>query len=335
MTENTPIKGLKASRLVAVALLALLGELAPDPAAAQTKLVVAVPHAVLFDTAVPIYIAQEKGFFRDAGLTVETVVVRGGGENVQAAVSGSVQIVIGTGFFAVLSAFQKGAPVKVLASEMTGLPDLFWYTTGNAPHRKLEDLAGKRIAYSTAGASSHMAVLAVADQLKAKGLPAPQGVSLGGFPDALTALKTGQTDAAFGVPPLFFDQIEKGELRIVFRGDEIQKFNDVTIRVTFANADYLQKNPETVRAFFKAYQKALDFIFDNRQETVKIWLKRGLKSTEALAAKSYDFYTKTSMAMKPVKGVQTTMEDAVKFNFLKQPLSQAELDRLIDLKYLP
>ena len=321
-------------RLTLALVVALLAG-APGPATGQTKLVVAVPHAVLFDTAVPLYVAQEKGFFKDAGLAVEHVVVRGGGENVQAAVSGSVQIVIGTGFFAVLSAFQKGAPIKVLAAEMTGLPDLYWYTTGTAPYRKLEDLAGKRIAFSAPGSSSHMAVLAVADQLKAKGLQAPQAVSFGGMPDALTGLKTGQTDAAFAVPPLFFDQVEKGDLRIVFRGDEIQKFNDVTIRVTFANSDFLQKNPETVRAFFRAYQKALDFMFEIRQETVKIWLKHGLKSTEALALKSYDFYTKASIPFKPIKGIQLTMEDAVKFNFLKQPLTQAELDRLIDLRYVP
>ena len=91
-------------------------------------------------------------------------------------------------------------------------------------------------------------MLAVIDQLKARGLPAPQAVSLGGMPDALTGLKTGQTDAAFAVPPLFFDQIEKGDLRIVIRGNEIQKFNDVTIRVTFANASFAEKNPTSVEA---------------------------------------------------------------------------------------
>jgi NitT/TauT family transport system substrate-binding protein len=305
------------------------------PATAQTKLTVAVPHRVLFDVAVPIYIAEEKGFFRTEGLTIDPVFTKGGGETVQSVISGDVNIGLATGFFSVLTAFQKGAPIKLIAAEMTGLPDLYWYTLGTSPYRKLEDLAGKRIAYSTAGSSSHMAVLAVADQLKAKGLPAPQAVALGGMPDALTGLKTGHTDAAFAVPPLFFDQVEKGDLRIVFRGDEIQKFHEVTVRVTFTNTDFLQKHPDAVRAYFRAYQKALDFMFENRQETVRIWLKRGLKSTEALALRSYDFYTKASMALKPIKGIQTTMEDAVKFNFLKQPLTQAELDRLIDLRYLP
>lgn len=325
----------RARWLWAVVLLALLSGVPCRPASAQTKLTVAVPHRVLFDIAVPIYIAEEKGFYKEERLIVDPVFTKGGGETVQAVISGDINIGIGTGFFSVLTAFQKGAPVRVVSAEITGLPDLFWYTLGTSPYRKLEDLAGKRIAYSTAGSSSHMAVLAVADQLKAKGLPAPQPVALGGMPDALTGLKTGQTDAAFAVPPLFFDQIDKGDLRIVFRGDEIQKFADVTIRVNFVTADFLQKNPEAVRGYFRAYQKALDFMFANRQETVKIWLKRGLKSTEPLALKTYDFFTKPALVLKPVKGVQPTIEDAVRFNFLKQPLSQAEVDRLIDLKYLP
>ena len=251
-------------------------------------------------------------------------------------VSGSVHIALATGTFSVLSAFQKGAPVKILAAEMTGIPDIFWYAMANTPYRKLEDLAGKRIAFSNPGSSSHMAVLAVIDQLKARGLPASQAISLGGLPDTLTGVKTGQADAGWAVPPTFFDQIEKGDLRIVFRGSEIQKLGDVTMRVTFANADWVQKNPETVRAFFRAYQKALDFMFDNRQETARIWISHGkLKLSEATVLKALDFYTRPSVAFKPVKGIQLTMEDAIKFNFLKQPLSQAELDRLIDLRYVP
>jgi hypothetical protein len=41
------------------------------------------------------------------------------------------------------------------------------------------------------------------------------------------------------------------------------------------------------------------------------------------------------MTMKPIRGVQTTMEDAVRLKFLQQPLTKPELDRLIDLSYLP
>jgi len=330
------MKGTRTRWLAGAMLVALLAGVPPAPALAQTKLVVATPHALLFDTGLPFAVAKEKGFFKEAGLDVETVVVRGGGENVQAVVSGSVHIALATGIFSVLSAFQKGAPVKILAAEMTGTHDLFWYSMGTSPYRKMEDLAGKRIAFSNPGSSTHQAVLAVSDILKAKGLPPPQAVALGGMPDTFTGVKTGQADAGWGVPPLFLDRIEKGEVRIVFRGSEIEQLKDMTIRVTFGNAAFIEKNPETVRAFFRAFQKTLDFMFENRQETAKIWIKyQNLLLPEATVLKVYDFVPRSALAFKPIKGIPATMEDAIKFNFLKQPLTQAELEKLIDLRYVP
>ena len=322
--------------LVKAVLLALLAGGSPVPALAQTKLIVASPHALLLDTGLIFAVAKEKGFFKEAGLDVETVIVAGGGENVQAVVSGSVQIALATGPFSVMSAFQKGAPVKILSAEITGSPDLYWYALANTPYRKMEDLAGKRIAFSNPGSSSHQAVLAVVEQLKAKGLPAPQPVALGRMPDVFTAIKTGQAEAGYAAPPLFMDRLEKGEIQIVFKGEEIEKLKDVTLRVNFARADWVEKNPETARAFFRAYQKTLDFMFENRQETARIWIRHGkLDLSEATVLKAIDFYTRSSVAFKPVKGIPATMEDAIKFNFLKQPLTQAELDKLIDLRYVP
>jgi NitT/TauT family transport system substrate-binding protein len=321
--------------LVAIVLAFLAGALS-EPATAQTKLVVATPHQVFLDTGLVIEVGKQKGFFKEVGLEVEPIVVRGGGENVQAVVSGSVHVSLATGTFSVLSAFQKGAPVKILAAEMTGTPDLFWYSMATSPYRKLEDLAGKRIGFSQPGSSTHMGVLAAVDLLKAKGLPAPQPISLGGPSDSFTAVKTGQADAGWSATPLLLDLIEKGEVRIVFRGTELERLRDVTMRVTFANANFVEKNPETVRAFFKAYQKAMDFILEHRQEAARIWIPFAkLKASEATLVRAMESYERANVAFKPVKGIPTLMEDAVKFKFLKQPMTQAELDRLIDLRYLP
>ena len=308
----------------------------PNQAAAQTKLVVATPHQIFLDTGLVIEVGKQKGFFKEVGLEIEPIVVRGGGENVQAVVSGSVHISLATGTFSVLSAFQKGAPVKILAAEMTGTPDLFWYSMANTPYRKLEDLAGKRIAFSNPGSSTHIGVLAAVDYLTAKKLPAPQPISLGGPSDSFTAVKTGQADAGWSAIPLFMDLVEKGEIRIVFKGADLERLRDVTMRVTFANTSFVEKNPETVRAFFKAYQKAMDFIFENRQEAARIWIPFAkLKLSEAALVNIIGFYDRANVAFKPVKGLPVLMEDAVKFNFLKQPLSQADLDRLIDLRFVP
>ena len=198
----------------------LFGASSAWAAAARTKIIVVVPHRILFTVALPVYIAQEKGFYKENNIDVDAVFTRGGGENVQAVVSGDAQIGLGTGTLAVITAFVKKAPIKIAAAEITGM-DAFWYVQSNTSMRKLEDLSGKKVAYSRPGASSHMAVLAIADQVKAKGLKPAEPVSLGGIPEVYTAVRTGQADAGWSVAPFQLDRVEKGELRVVVKGEEI------------------------------------------------------------------------------------------------------------------
>lgn len=330
---------MKTRRIVlAAGVWGLLGAVLPLQlwaAAARTKIIVVVPHRVLFTVALPVYIAQEKGFYRESNLDVDAVFTRGGGENVQAVVSGDAQIGLGTGTLAVMSAFVKKAPIKIAGAEITGM-DAFWYVNANTNIRKLEDLAGKKVAYSRPGASSHMAALAIGDMVKAKGVKSSEAVSIGGIPESYTAVRTAQTDAGWSVAPFQLDRVEKGELRVVVKGDEIASMRELTARVHFVNSEYAAKNPDAMRGFFRAHQRALDYMFDQREDTAKIWIRRAeMKYPESAILKTWDYYNKTAMTLKPIRGIPAIMEDGVRNKFLTQPLTQAEINQLIDLSYLP
>jgi NitT/TauT family transport system substrate-binding protein len=250
-------------------------------------------------------------------------------------VSGDAQIGLGTGTLAVISAFVKKAPIKIAAAEITGM-DAFWYVQANTAMRKLEDLSGKKVAYSRPGASSHMAVLAIADQIKAKGLKPAEPVSLGGIPEVYTGVRTGQADAGWSVAPFQLDRVEKGELRVVVKGEEIAAMKDITPRVHFLNNEFAAKSPDVVRGFFRAQQKALDYMFENKADAAKIWIKRAeLKFPESAVLKTWDYYSRAAMALKPIRGLQATIEDGIRNKFLTQPLSKEEINALIDLSFLP
>jgi NitT/TauT family transport system substrate-binding protein len=324
-----------AVHLAVVSLVLVLTTAAAWSAAARTKIVVVVPHRILFTVALPVYVAQEKGFYRENNIDVDAVFTRGGGENVQAVVSGDAQIGLGTGTLAVISAFVKKAPIKIAAAEITGL-DAFWYAPGNTPIRKIEDLAAKKIAYSRPGSSTHMGALAIADQVKAKGLKAPEPVSLGGIPEVYTAVRTGQADSGWSVPPFQLDRVDKGELRVIVKGDDLTSLRDITPRVHFLNNEFAAKNPEVVRGFFRAHQKALDYMFENKADSAKIWIRRAeLKFPESAILKTWDYYSRAAMALKPIRGLQATIEDGIRNKFLTQPLKEAEIKALIDLSFLP
>jgi NitT/TauT family transport system substrate-binding protein len=304
-------------------------------AAARTKIVIVVPHRILFTVALPVYVAQEKGFYRENNIEIDAVFTRGGGENVQAVASGDAQIGLGTGTLAVITAFVKKAPVKIGGAEITGL-DSFWYAQSNTPIRRLEDLAGKKIAYSRPGSSTHMGTLAIADQIRAKGLKPPELLSLGGIPEVYTAVRTGQADSGWSVPPYELDRVEKGELRVVVKGDELTSLKEITSRVHFLNTAFAAKNPEAVRGFFRAQQKALDYMFEHKADTAKIWIRRAeLKFPESAVLKTWDYYSRAAMALKPIRGVQATIEEGIRNKFLTQPLTQAEINALVDVSFLP
>ena len=96
-------------------------------------------------------LGQRAGIFKRHGLVLDIFGTAGGGETLQAVISGSADLTVGIGTAAVLRAFSKGAPVRVIAAETTGAGDLYWYVKADSPIKTLKDADGKTLAYSTNG----------------------------------------------------------------------------------------------------------------------------------------------------------------------------------------
>jgi hypothetical protein len=67
----------------------------------------------------------------------------------------------GGGIEGAIGAFAKGAPLRIIGSEMIGSPDTYWYVVANSPIHSLKDASGKTISYSQNGSSSHAALLSL------------------------------------------------------------------------------------------------------------------------------------------------------------------------------
>src|SRR5262249_14652265 len=76
----------------------------------QLKLAVGAPNN--WDSGVPD-IGKRAGIFKKHGLDLDILYTNGGGETLQAVISGSVDLGIGAGTSSVLGAFAKGAPVRI------------------------------------------------------------------------------------------------------------------------------------------------------------------------------------------------------------------------------
>src|SRR6266545_7002066 len=197
--------------LAAVFAFALFG----GSASAEDTLKLAVGQRGNWDTSVS-EIGQRAGIFKKHGLTLDIVYTQGAGETQQAVISGSVELGIAAGVMGVLSAYSKGAPVRVIGAETTGANDLFWYVRADSPIKTLKDTDGKTIAYSTNGSSTHGIVTAFIKQYNLKATP----IATGGPPGTLTQVMSGQVDVGWAAPPFALDQIDKGEVRIIATGND-------------------------------------------------------------------------------------------------------------------
>ncbi|TMH01382.1 MAG: ABC transporter substrate-binding protein, partial [Betaproteobacteria bacterium] len=123
---------------VHAALAALALGFALQSAHAQDTLKIAAGQRGNWDTSIS-EVGQRAGIFRKHGLVLEILWTQGAGETQQAVISGSVDIGVGVGIMGVLSAYSKGAPVRVIGAETTGATDLFWYVPASSPIKSLKD----------------------------------------------------------------------------------------------------------------------------------------------------------------------------------------------------
>jgi ABC-type taurine transport system substrate-binding protein len=108
--------------------------------------------------------ATRQGFFKDEGIEVEPFYTEGGAGTLDAVMSGSVDIAMSNGLLGTLGRFAKGAPIRVVAAEMTGASDAFWYARADSGIKTLKDAAGKSVAFSSPGSSTNLVVLALVKQ---------------------------------------------------------------------------------------------------------------------------------------------------------------------------
>src|SRR5207342_3689824 len=226
------------STALALAAVMLLG--ATAGASADDKIKLAIGQRGNWDTSVS-EVGQRAGIFKKHGLALDIVYTQGAGETQQAVISGSVDIGVAAGVMGVLSAYSKGAPVRVIGAETTGANDLYWYVKADSPIKTLKDTDGKTLAYSTNGSSTHGVVTAFIRQYDLKAKP----TAMGGPAANLTAVMSGQVDVGWAAPPFGLDQLDKGDIRRIATGNDAAVFKGQTVRTLTTNVKTLTTRKAT------------------------------------------------------------------------------------------
>jgi NitT/TauT family transport system substrate-binding protein len=272
-------------------------------------------------------LGQRAGIFKKHGIALDIFGTSGGGETLQAVISGSADLTIGIGTAAVLRAYAKGAPIRVIGANFTGAGDLYWYVRADSPIKRLEDASDTTtMAYSASGSSSHNVVLAFLQELGIKAMPAATGTQ----PATLTQVMSGQIDIGWGAPPFGLRELADGKIRIIANGNDVPSLRSQTVRVDMVNANVLKERKDALLRFVRAYRETLDWMFSS-PEAVKIYAEQ-MKVPVELAAMTRDkFQTKEAMRNDRLSDLDTVMADAVTLKFLDKPLSKEQLDELIQI----
>jgi NitT/TauT family transport system substrate-binding protein len=295
-------------------------------AQAEDTLRVAAGQRGNWDTTIA-EIGQRGGVFKKNGLSLEILYTQGAGETQQAVISGSVEIGVAPGIMGVLSAFSKGAPVRVIGAETTGASDLFWYVPSNSPIKSLKDTDGKTIAYSTNGSSTHGIVTAFMKQYDLKARP----TATGGPAPTLTQVMSNQIDVGWSAPPFGLQQLDEGKIRIVASGNDAAIFKGQTVRLLITNVQTLQERKPVIERFMKAYRETIDWLYSDDPAALKTYADF-VGISVATARRTRDgFFPKAAVDPDKIIGLDQIVQDAVTLKFTAAPLTKEQLAELIQI----
>lgn len=305
---------------------AALATLIAAPAVAQDTVKLAIGQRGNWDTAVP-HLGVKAGIFKKHGLDLELTYTSGSGETLQPVISNSVDVGLAVGTMGAISAYAKGAPVRIIGAEATGAAD-YWYAKADSGIKTLKDVNNKTIAFSTKGSSTNSVVLAF---IKEFGLTSATPQATGNPPSTLTAVMTGQVDVGWAAPPFGLKEMDEGKIVLIARATDASIVKGQTIRTIVTNAETLAKRKDVLLRFMQAYRETIDYMYSNNPQVLKYYAEFN-NMPEAMAKRVRDdFFPRAIIEPDAIKGLDTLLPEAVSLKFINEPLTEKQLAELIQV----
>ncbi len=266
-------------------------------------------------------VAQEMGFFKEAGLDVKTKrlfstgVIRGGME--------SGEIAVGTqSVDHLIRAHIAGFDFKLVYPAVfydPKEPDVYIVVRSDLPIKSPRDLEGKKIGISFGG----IAEAGTKAWLRAAGadIRKVKFVALR-FPDMVGAIATKQVDAVHVVEPFLTTLVESGAGRILGANLDVLGGRFLVAGYT-AKESWLRKNPEKARRFVQALERATKFIIENPKKALPI-LTKVTRIKPELAAKFFPKRFIAATVVKPVE-LQLAIDFTAKEGFIKKSFNYKKI----------
>lgn len=224
--------------------------------------------------SLPLFVAEEKGFFKDTGIQYEATVIATSNQLVDAIVAGNLDFYIESSAVPVLAVeLQSPGKLKVFSvSEITSqAPFDALLVKEDSPIKTLSDLSGKRIGVFPGSTATNL----LKKYLKDKGVDV-SSITFVPLPPAnqLTALIKGSIDALHAYEPTTSIAMAKGGVRQLFGSVYAAMLSPNPQGVAAISAAFVKKNPDTTAKVVSAFERAMVFMKEHDAETRQILAKK-------------------------------------------------------------
>ncbi len=259
---------------------ALLSAMAPLARGAETPPKVRIAYASRSSSAMPQYMAVQKGFFKAEGLDVE-IIQMNPRLGATAVVNGDVAFA--TPFTSTFRGVLLGFPMKLVFIHLKKGP---YYVMVRPEIKDVQQLKGKRIGVATIKGTDQ---LVAEEMLQAKGFNPTQiqAVAIGDGPVRMQALISGVVEAICVAPPHDL-MLKKLGYNALVGPPEI----GLPSAGMLTSDRLIKENPQVVKRTLKALLRAHHYVLENRQETIQTLIK-WLPQPLDIAEHSYDSELKT------------------------------------------
>ena len=282
-----------------------------------------------------VFVAMEKGYFRDANITTELVGVAGMGELIPPLATGELDLGTNGPSVALFNAIGRGVKLRIVADQNTALPGRSFfalmirkdlYDSGQV--KSFADFKGKRFATSTRKTT--------VEQDLEKGLSGA-GLKLSdvnivtmGWPQINAALASKAIDVSFQIEPLVTVAVREG-IAVRWKGlDEITPYRQNSFVVA---SERFMANRELARAWMTAYVRGIRDYNDavikkrDREAIVQILMKHSSVKDRGL----YDQMVMPGIHPDGDVNAVSIREALAAFKASGDVTGEVDLDRIIDV----
>ena len=276
------------------------------------KLLVAYSGLITMNTS--LWVAEDLGYFKKHGLDVSAVFTGSGSVTSQTLVAGQVKLAANS-VGPVAGAASGGADIVILGGLVQILPYQLWV---QPQIRQPAEMKGKRVAVSTFGSGSHLAVEVALQHIGIE--PTRDKIAImqiGAQPDRMAAVVAGRVDGTALEPGFGKLAKEKGLNMLT---DLTKSDTPYVNTVISAMRGYVKENPQQVELLLKGIVDALAVMYNPAQEkAIKGVLAKRLKlttpeSVQEIYDSTLQIHARTKVPHASIAGVQNMIDALLRMN---------------------